>query len=228
MVQHMLLKLVAAPLLLAGAPITLALRASSPAGAAGAAGGAPQPGRQGALLPGRRVAPVRRGELGLAFQRALQRGAGEPAAAPLPARDLPRRRASLLVAGHRRRSLAVAHAAPGAPLLPLPGDAAELVPRRRAAERRRRSSTRTTSRTTAPGDCRRSRTSSSAACSCGSSATSRSWSGWWSSCWVGAPRGPEDGAAGRAAGGRARGPRRRAWTPSKQTGRAEDRGQTGR
>src|ERR671914_577046 len=43
--------------------------------------------------------------------------------------------AALLVADHPRRPLAVAHAPPGAPLLSLPGDAPELVPRRRADER---------------------------------------------------------------------------------------------
>ena len=39
--------------------------------------------------------------------------------------------APLLVAGHRRRSVAVAAAIPGAAVLPLPGHATELVPRHR-------------------------------------------------------------------------------------------------
>ena len=100
--------------------------------------GAPQPGREGDLVPGRDLGALRRGELGMALQHALRRGAREPAAPLLPARDLPRGGPPLLVAGRRRRSLAVADALPGAPLLPLPGAAAELVPRRRAPERRHR------------------------------------------------------------------------------------------
>ena len=98
--------------------------------------GAPQPGREGDLVPGRDLGALRRGELGMALQHALRRGAREPAAPLLPARDLPCRGPPLLVAGRRCRSLTVADAVPGAPLLPLPGAATELVPRRLAAERR--------------------------------------------------------------------------------------------
>ena len=58
-------------------------------GAARAAGGAPEPRRPRPLVPGGRLAPLRRGELGLALQRALRRGAREPGAPPLPARHHP-------------------------------------------------------------------------------------------------------------------------------------------
>ena len=140
--------------------------------------GAPQPGREGDLVPGRDLGALRRGELGMALQHALRRGAREPAAPLLPARDLPCGGAAVLVAGRRRRSLAVADAVPGAPLLPLPGAAAELVPRRRAAERRHGPLPALRHEPARPGARSRSRTSSSAGSSCGSPATSPSSSGW--------------------------------------------------
>ena len=136
MVQHLLLMLVAPPLLLGGGPITLTLRVSTPTIRRRLLWVLHSPVVQGDLVPRRRLGALRRGELGMALQHALRRGAREPAAPLLPARDLPRGGPPLLVAGRRRRSLTVADAIPGAPLLPLPGDAAELVPRRRAAERR--------------------------------------------------------------------------------------------
>ena len=100
-----------------------------------AAGRAAQPRRGGADLPAADLAALRRGELGLAFQHALQPGTGERAPSLLPACDLPDRRAAVLVAGGRSRSRPMAPPLPGPPLLPLPGHAAELVPGRGADER---------------------------------------------------------------------------------------------
>ena len=143
-----------------------AARASPPLGEAPAAVDPPQPGAEGDLVPGRDVAPVRGRELGLALQHALRRGAREPAAPLLPARDLPVPRRSCSGGRSSGSTLAVAHALPGPAVLPVPRAAPELVPRRRTALSRRGAlpALRDQRR---PGARRRSRTSSSAACSCG-------------------------------------------------------------
>ena len=78
---------------------------------------------------------LRRGQLGLALQHPVRPGPGESSAALPAARHLPGCGAPLLVAGGRRRSGPMAPAPPGAALLPVPGDAAELVPGRGADER---------------------------------------------------------------------------------------------
>ena len=135
MLQHMLLELVAAPLLLLGAPATLALRAASPSVRRGLL----------AVLHSRAVAVLSFPLLAWVLFAAVNWGwhfstlydqalENVPAARP-PAPDLPGRRAPLLVAGGRRRSGPMAAAPPGAPLLPLPGHAPELVPGDRPDER---------------------------------------------------------------------------------------------
>ena len=65
MVQHLILTLVAPPLLLFAGPITLLLQASSPeTRQAMDPAGAPLAGPAGAVVPGRRVDPVRGGDVG--------------------------------------------------------------------------------------------------------------------------------------------------------------------
>ena len=71
MVQHMLLELVAAPLILLGAPMTLTLRVASPWPAPGAADRPAQPRGGGADLPLADLARLCRRQLGLALQHSL-------------------------------------------------------------------------------------------------------------------------------------------------------------
>ena len=107
MVQHLLLMLVAAPLLAFSAPVTQLLRASSPERPAGLADPrAPfAPGR-GARAPGRRGAHVHGRRVGQPLHRAVRAGAGEPGRPRARARRVPRGGDAVLVAGDRGRSSA--------------------------------------------------------------------------------------------------------------------------
>ena len=102
-------QLVAAPLLLAGAPITLALRAASPSRAARGCWRSSSSRIVHVLsfpvIAWMLFAAVNWGwHFSVLYDQALE----NPRAPLLPARDLPGGRAPLLVAGHRRRPVAVA------------------------------------------------------------------------------------------------------------------------
>ena len=151
------------PLLLAGAPITLALRAASPSVRRGCWRSSTAGSSTSLSFPVIAWLLFAAVNWGWHFSALYDQALENPAPPLPPARDLPGGRAPLLVAGHRRRPVAVAAAAPGAPLLPLPGHAAELVPRRGAMSAPRRPLPALRDERCAPGAHRRSRTRSWAA-----------------------------------------------------------------
>ena len=124
MVQHLLLTMVAAPLLVLAAPITLLLRVASPEA------------RRRWILPVLHSRIVRVVSYPLVawvlfagvmwftpLLAPLRRRARRPDAAPPGARPLPGDRAALLVARRRRRPQPASPGLPGAALLPGPGHA---------------------------------------------------------------------------------------------------------
>ena len=132
MVQHLILIFVAAPLLVLGAPITLVLRVATPGV------------RRRWILPvlSSRVVrvvghplvawlafvAVMWGSPPLAAVRRRARGSAPPRPG---ARPVPGDRDAVLLAGRRARSGPVPDGASDPPVLPVPADAAELVPGRR-------------------------------------------------------------------------------------------------
>ena len=114
MVQHLLLMLVAAPLIALAAPITLLLRVARPTSGGGASCRSSTRGAiRGLCLPGRRLAAVRGGDVGHPLLAAVRRGAREPVAPRPRAPPVPVDGAAVLVAGRRPRPEPVADAPPG-------------------------------------------------------------------------------------------------------------------
>ena len=177
MVQHLLLAMVGAPLLLLGAPITLLLRVASPET------------RQRRILPVLHSRPVRVishpvvGWLVLAvvlwashFSPIFGAALDDPGVHALRARALPRRRAALLVAGRRRRPAPLPDGPRHALRVRPAGDAAQQLPGPGALRDAGRPLRALRHACSASGVRRRSRTSSWPAASCGRPATSSSWS----------------------------------------------------
>ena len=133
MVQHMLLELVAAPLLCWPRRSRCALRAASPAARRGMLAVLHSRPVRWLTFPLVDLVPVRGGELGLAFQQPSTTMALENPACTTS------QHATFLVAALlfwwpvSAPDPALAAAPPGAPLLPVPGDAPELVPGGRPA-----------------------------------------------------------------------------------------------
>ena len=173
MVQHVLLMLVAAPLLALAAPVTLILRVSSP-------GDAP-PLAPAAVLHSRVVRflghPVMAWVIFAAIMWAIHfsplfDASLEDPLDPRPrARAVPVGRAAVLVAGGRARPGAVADEPPGTDRLPVHADDPEHVPRGRHPQRHDGALSRTTRRWSGRGGSPRSRTSAWPRGSCGSPAT---------------------------------------------------------
>ena len=129
MVQHLLLTLVAAPLLALGAPITLLLRVSSSST------------RRRIILPILHSRVLRvisfpvvtwlvfAGVMWGSHSRLVRRVARQRGDPRLRTRSLPGGRLALLVAGRWGRSIALAPATPSPNRLPVPGHAAIVIPR---------------------------------------------------------------------------------------------------
>ena len=138
MVQHVLLTMVAAPLLALGAPITLLLRFARP-----------EVRKRwilpvlhsriarGHLVPGRDLDPVRRLHVGRPLLQPVRAVAREPVGPPARARRLPGHRPPVLVAGGGSRPQPVADAPPAPAPVHVPADAPEHVPRRGPVQRDR-------------------------------------------------------------------------------------------
>ena len=146
MVQHLLLTLVAPPLLALGAPVTQLMRAASP----GTRSRWILPLLHSRLDAGRCRIPSSPelvfigGHVGDALLTALRPVARGPARPRPRARALPRGGPPVLVAGGRPGPGAVPDGLPGPASLPLPPDAPELVPGDGRSCSRARRSTRTT------------------------------------------------------------------------------------
>ena len=171
MVQHVLLMLVAAPLIALSAPVTLLLRLSAPATRQRWILPGPALARDpGARLPGRRLGDLRRDDVGDPLLAAVQRGARGPVDPRLRARAVPVRGVPVLVAGGRARSRAVADDPPGPDRLRVPADDPEHVPGRCDPERDGRPVSPITRRSSGRGASRPSTISGWPPGSCGSRA----------------------------------------------------------
>ncbi len=129
MAQHVLLMMVAAPFILLGRPITLALMASQPPTRKKLAKVTHSQAAHALGLPGPGPRPLRRRPLGRPLQLGLRRRAHQQLRPRGRAHRVPHRGAALLVAHRRSRPGVGASQSPGPPVLPVPGDARDVAPR---------------------------------------------------------------------------------------------------